>query len=275
MRLIRKRLKSWSLNIIAMAVSAIMLTPLLLIVLNSFKTSLDASYMSLAWPETFQWSNYLEVIKKGKLARTFLNSMVYSTGSVVLTMILSSMTAYVLSRRRTALHKLIFLFITMGIAMPINYVTLLKVMQTFHLNRSTMGIILLYTVIQIPFNVFLIYGFVGRIPRDIDEAALVDGCKPLVMFIWVIFPLLKPVLVTVGMLTFLNTWNEFILPLYLTGESTRWPMTLAVYNFFGMHFKDWNLVSADIVLTCLPVIAVYIIGQGSIVSGMTSGAVKG
>lgn len=271
----KKTLYKIILNLLAILVSAILLIPLLLIVLNSFKTSLDASYMSLAWPSEFQWSNYIEVIKKGKLGITFLNSMVYSSGSVALTVILSSMTAYVLSRRRTPLHKVIFLVISMGVAMPMNYVTLLKVMQVLHLNKSTIGIILLYTVIQIPFNVFLIYGFVGKIPREIDEAGVVDGCTPMTLFVYVIFPLLKPVLVTVAVLTFLNTWNEFILPLYLTGKSTRWPMTLAVYNFFGMHFKDWNLVAADIVLTCLPVITVYVIGQKSIVSGMTSGAVKG
>ena len=85
----------------------------------------------------------------------------------------------------------------------------------------------------------------------------------------------KPVLVTVMVLTFLNTWNEYILPLYFLGSSDKWPMTLAVYNFFGMYFRDWNLVCADIVLTSLPVVIVYLLGQKYIVSGMTAGAVKG
>jgi len=84
-----------------------------------------------------------------------------------------------------------------------------------------------------------------------------------------------PVLVTVMVLTFLNTWNEFVMPLYFLGSSAKWPMTLAVYNFFSMYATDWNLVCADIVLTCLPVVAVYLLGQWFIVAGMTAGAVKG
>ena len=151
----------------------------------------------------------------------------------------------------------------------------MKVMQFTGLINSRTGIILLYTAIQTPFNVFLIHSFVGKIPNDIDEAAIVDGAGPLRLFMVVILPLLKPVLVTVMVLTFLNTWNEFVLPLYFLGNSSNWPMTLAVYNFFGMYAKDWNLVCADIVLTCLPVIVVYLLGQKYIVTGMTAGAVKG
>ena len=154
-------------------------------------------------------------------------------------------------------------------------ITLMKVMQATRLMNNRLGVVLLYTAIQTPFNVFLIHSFVGKIPRDIDEAALIDGASPARLFFAVILPLMKPVLVTVMVLTFLNTWNEFVIPLYVLGNSSKWPMTLAVYNFFGMYFKDWNLVCADIVLTCAPVIIVYLIGQKYIVTGMTAGAVKG
>ena len=137
------------------------------------------------------------------------------------------------------------------------------------------GIVLLYTATQVPFNVFLIHSFVSKIPQEIDEAAIIDGATPLGLFVRVVLPLLKPVLVTVMVLTFLNTWNEFVMPLYFLGNSNKWPMTLAVYNFFGMYFKDWNLVCADIVLTSAPVILVYLLGQKYIVAGMTAGAIKG
>jgi ABC-type glycerol-3-phosphate transport system permease component len=111
--------------------------------------------------------------------------------------------------------------------------------------------------------------------KDLKEAAVIDGASPFGLFFRIVMPLMKPVLVTVMVLTFLNTWNEFVMPLYFLGSTDKWPMTLAVYNFFGMYFKDWNLVCADIVLTSLPVIVVYLLGQKYIVSGMTAGAVKG
>ena len=268
-------LKSVGVNILAWLLSLLLLAPLLLILFNSFKTSTAASEMNLALPASLEWSNYSVVIEKGKLGITFLNSLCYSVSSVLLCTLLSAMASYVLSRNRKKLHRFLYMFIVLGIAMPINFVTLMTVMQTVNLMNSRIGIVLLYTATQIPFNIFLIHSFVSKIPEDIDEAAIIDGASAPGMFIRIVLPLLKPVLVTVMVLTFLNTWNEFVMPLYFLDSSDKWPMTLAVYNFFGMYFKDWNLVCADIVLTSAPVILVYLLGQKYIVSGMTAGAVKG
>ena len=268
-------LKSAGVNVLAWFLSLLLLAPLLLILFNSFKTSTAASEMNLSLPSGLEWSNYSVVIEKGKLGITFLNSLCYSVFSVFLCTLLSTMASYVLSRNRRKLHRFLYMFIVLGIAMPINFVTLMTVMQTVNLMNTRLGIILLYTATQTPFNVFLIHSFISKIPEDIDEAAIIDGASPLGLFVKIILPLLKPVLVTVMVLTFLNTWNEFVMPLYFLDSSDKWPMTLAVYNFFGMYFKDWNLVCADIVLTSAPVILVYLLGQKYIVSGMTAGAVKG
>ena len=271
----RRKLQTLGVNALAWVLSLILITPLLLILVNSFKDSVSASDMNLALPASPQWSNYSVVVEKGKLGITFLNSMLYSIGSVLLCTLLSSMAAYVMSRNNRRLHKTLYLFIVLGIAMPINFVTLMRVMQFVRLMNTRTGIVLLYTATQVPFNVFLIHSFVSKIPQEIDEAAIIDGATPLGLFVRVVLPLLKPVLVTVMVLTFLNTWNEFVMPLYFLGNSNKWPMTLAVYNFFGMYFKDWNLVCADIVLTSTPVILVYLLGQKYIVAGMTAGAIKG
>ena len=271
----RQQLKSVGVNLLAWLLSLLLLAPLLLILFNSFKTKGAAAEMNLALPAGMEWSNYSVVIEKGKLGLTFLNSLCYSVFSVLLCTLLSAMASYVLSRNRRKLHRFLYMFIVLGIAMPINFVTLMKVMQFLKLMNNRIGIILLYTATQTPFNVFLIQSFISKIPEDIDEAAIIDGASPLKMFGKIILPLLKPVLVTVMVLTFLNTWNEFVMPLYFLGSSDKWPMTLAVYNFFGMYFKDWNLVCADIVLTSAPVILVYLLGQKYIVTGMTAGAVKG
>lgn len=263
-------------NAIAWLISIICLIPLLLIVFNSFKDKLSAAKMDLKLPAfPLQLENFMIVIEKGKLIQSFFNSMIYSVGSVTLCLILSALAAYVLSRNATKLNSFLYMFIVLGITMPINYVALTKVMMFFHINNTRGGIILLYAAMQIPFSVFLMHGFVARIPLELDEAAVIDGCGPVRLFFTIVLPLLKPAVATVVVLTFLNTWNEFVSPLYFLGSSEKWPMTLSVYNFFGMYFKDWNLVCADILLTSLPVIIVYLLGQKYIVSGMTSGAVKG
>lgn len=271
----KKLYRTIGVNILAWIISIILITPLVLILINSFKTSQAAAEMNLALPDSVQLENFAKVIERGKLGTTFINSLTYSVFSVLLCTLTSSMAAFVLSRNRSKANKIIYFIIVLGITMPVNFIALMKVMQVLQIINTKPGIILLYASIQTPFNVFLIYSFVGKIPRDIDEAAIIDGCSPLRLFFSIIFPLLKPVLVTVMVLTFLNTWNEYILPLYFLGNSENWPMTLAVYNFFGMYFRDWNLVCADIVLTSLPVIIVYLLGQKYIVSGMTAGAVKG
>jgi raffinose/stachyose/melibiose transport system permease protein len=201
--------------------------------------------------------------------------MLYSSSSTLLATTLAAMAAYVMSRNKTRLNRSLYFFVIMGIAMPFNFFTLTKVMQATHLIHTQLGIILLYAATQLPFNTFLIYGFVESLPRELDEAAIIDGAGPVRLFFWVIFPLLTPVLVTAAMLSFLGIWNDFIFPLYYLNDSAMWPMPLAVYNFFGQYESSWNLVSADIVLTVLPVIAVYLLGQRFIVSGMTAGSVKG
>ena len=271
----RNQLAALGINLLAWALSLVLLAPLLLILLNSFKTGKAAADMNLSLPAAMEWSNYAVVIEKGKLAVTFLNSLLYSVGSVLLCTLFCTMAAYVLSRNRRKLHNFLYLFLVLGIAMPINFIPLIKIMQSLKLMNTRIGIVLLYTATQTPFNIFLIHSFVSKISREIDEAAVIDGASPLGLFFRIVMPLMKPVLVTVMVLTFLNTWNEFVMPLYFLGSTDKWPMTLAVYNFFGMYFKDWNLVCADIVLTSAPVIIVYLLGQKYIVSGMTAGAVKG
>ena len=263
-------------NLIAWLFSAICLIPVLLIVVNSLKDKKSAASMDLKLPSLpIQWDNFITVIEKGKLMTSFINSLVYSTGAVILCVFFAALAAYVLSRNRTKLNDFLYMFLVLGITLPINYVALTKVLQFLHLNNTAIGIILLYTALQLPFMTFLIHGFVAKVPVELDEAAVIDGCGPVKLFFLVIFPLLKPAVATATVLTFLNTWNEFVSPLYFLNRSEQWPMTLSVYNFFGMYFKDWNLVCADILLTSLPVLLVYLLGQRYIVSGMTAGAVKG
>lgn len=272
----KRLIRAFFSNIIAWMFSAICLIPLLLIVFNSLKDKKAAAAMSLELPSLpIAWDNFLIVIEKGKLMTSFMNSLIYSVGSVILCVFFAATAAYVLSRNQTKFNKLLYMYIVMGITLPINYVALTKVLMTLHINNTRIGIILLYTAMQLPFMTFLIHGFVAKIPVELDEAAVIDGCNSVRLFTSIIFPMLKPAIATATVLTFLNTWNEFVSPLYFLNTTEKWPMTLSVYNFFGMYFKDWNLVCADILLTSLPVLIVYLLGQKYIVSGMTAGAVKG
>lgn len=262
-------------NLSACVMSVMMLAPIALVLINSFKTKGESSTMTFALPKEFMFENYSMVISRGKLPQAFCNSMLYSVVSVTLIVLFASMASYVLARRRTKVSNAIYIYIVMGLTLSLNHIALIKIMEALQLLDTRLGIIILYTALQIPFAVFLLYSFARGIPKELDEAAIVDGCSALTLFFRIIFPILKPAVISVAILNFLNTWNEFILPLYYLNDSQKWPMTNTVYSFYGQFSSSWNLVCADIVLTSLPVIVIYVLGQKYIVDGMTAGAVKG
>lgn len=275
MTLNKKKVEELAKNILAWIVTIVMMTPLVLIIINSFKNQAESATMSLALPKEWVFDNFSTVIQKGKLVVGFMNSMIYSSSSTIIAVLLATMAAYVFSRRQSKLNKALYLYLVLGIVIPINFVALMKVMQVLRLNNTRFGIVLLYSAIQMPFMSFLIYGFISKLPTELDEAGIIDGCGPFRLFFLIILPMLKPVLISAAVLCFLNTWNEFVMPLYFLNSTTKWPMTLAVYNFFGQFDKHWNLVCADVLLTSLPVIILYLICQKYIIGGQTSGAVKG
>lgn len=272
---IRKTIGQIAGNVAAVLLSLIVILPLVVLFLNSFKTSGEANRMTLSLPTRWMFENYAKVVEQGKLFSSFFNGLLYATCSVVIVVVVVSAAAFVISRNQKGVNRFLYYFIISGIAMPINNVALMKVMQALHLMNTRGGIILLYAAINIPLSLFLSYGFIGTIPREIDEAAVIDGCKPHQLFMQVIAPLLKPIVSTLFVLNFMAVWNDFTMPLYYLNNSRKWPMTLAVYNFFGAFENSWNLVAADIMLTLAPVLLVFIIGQKYIVGGVSAGSVKG
>jgi raffinose/stachyose/melibiose transport system permease protein len=257
------------------ALSLLVLVPFFLVLVNSLKDRAGANVMGLALPTVFHWENYAVVVREGKLLRSFLNSLLVASASTVVSVAVSALAAFTLSRRRTRANRFLYGFFLLGLAAPLNMITVIRSLQAFSLMNTYLGIILLYGALLIPFSVFLYYGFVSSVPREMDESAMMDGCRPLDGFLRVVFPLMQPVTFTVAVINFMNAWNEFMIPLYVLNNSDRWPMTLAIYNFYGRRVSDWNLVFADILLTILPVLGVYMVGQRYLVSGMTAGAVKG
>jgi raffinose/stachyose/melibiose transport system permease protein len=132
-----------------------------------------------------------------------------------------------------------------------------------------------YIALYLPFSTMLFTSFIKGIPRELDEAAVIDGTKGLRLFFHVIMPLLKPVTATTGVLTFMWVWNDLQYPIYLLNSSSKWTLPLSVFNFFGQYQRSWNLVCADMVIVTIPVIILYAAAQKYIISGMTAGAVKG
>ena len=271
--------KKKGLNILRIVVSwafvGTVLIPFGLIVLNSLKTTQESARMNMKWPAALEFGNYLEVIREGHMLRSFFNSLLIAVFCVIIGILASAMAAYVISRYKSRLNRFCFYFFFVGLIAPVNYITTIRVMKFLHLVNTYKGMVLLNAALAIPFAVFLFHGFIVTVPREIDEAGVIDGCGPVSLFFNVVFPLLKPVTITASVLTFISCWNDFITPLYILNDSKKWGMIISVYNFWGLYTSEWNLICAVIVLTLAPIMVVYVFAQKYIIAGMTAGSVKG
>lgn len=263
------------LSILLWILSLLIIIPLAMIVLNSFKDVTESAVMTLKVPTTWHPENYIEVLKDEKLVLSFINSVILCVGSGGITIVVSALAAFVLSRNRSRLNRFIYIVFLLGLVAPINYITTVKVLQALNLINTMPGAILLYTAQYIPFTIFIYYGFIGTVPRSLDEAAIIDGCGSIKLFFKIIFPLLKPVTMTAVVINFLNCWNDFIVPLYFLNSSKKWGMVMLMYNYFSTYVSSWNLVCAVMIVNIVPILLVYIFGQKYLISGMTAGAVKG
>jgi raffinose/stachyose/melibiose transport system permease protein len=261
-------------QLLCILICLLVVVPFYVVVINAFKTKGEAARMNVFLPTVWHVENFTEVIRKGKLMQGFLNSLLYAGASSLVGVLLSSMAAFVICRKHTRTNGTLFYFILCGLFFPINYVTLIQVLNFLGVNNTKLGLVLVYTSSMIPFCVFVMRNFVLTVPVELDEAAVLDGVGPLGLFFRIAAPVLKPALFTCFLLQFMGVWSDFLTPLYVISASSLWPMNLAVYNFFGKYAAYWNLVFADILLTVMPVVILYLFGQRYIISGMTSGAVK-
>ena len=151
----------------------------------------------------------------------------------------------------------------------------MQLLRGMHIYGTRVSLILIYGAMYLPFSSMIFSSFIKGLPRELDEAAVMDGCRGTKLYLQIILPLLKPVIATVGVLNFMWIWNDLQTPIYLLNSSEKWTLPLSVYNFYGQFNQSWNLVCADMVLVSIPVVLLYIFAQKYVVSGMTAGAVKG
>lgn len=251
----------------------IILVPLYFVVVNSFKTSNDAADMLLSWPSTFQIiENYTKVIIEGNILRSFANSTVITVMSVAIIVVITSMAGFVLQRRTSRFLDLVILS---GLIVPPAMVPTYWVFKLLHMNSSFQGVILLFSALGFSFSTILYKGFFSTVPRELDEAAIVDGCGRLRLFFYIVLPILKPVTVTIIIVQVVTVWNDFTIPLYFLSSYEKMTLPMTVYLFFGKFSSSWNLVFADVVIIALPVLIIYLAAQKYIIAGMTAGAIKG
>lgn len=271
----RKTTLSIVLTIVAVLTSLIILLPLLIVVLGSFKDAPEAQAFNLALPSSWHFENYLVVIEKGNMGQAFINSMIITVTVTLIVVLAGSLNAFVVSRKQSRYTKFVYYMFLLGMIAPIQIVTTYGLLQKMNLTGTFVGVICVEAALQMPWTIFTLSGFIKNVPRELDEAAYIDGASPVRMFFSIILPLLKPIMATVVVTTAMGAWNEFMVPLYFFNSASKWTMPLTVYNFFGQYSSNWNYVFADLILTAVPITILYLLCQKYVIAGATAGAVKG
>jgi raffinose/stachyose/melibiose transport system permease protein len=275
----RERIRGWVIGIVAVLASVVVfLIPFAFIFVTAAKSVQEASNLDFSWPTTWQlWENIETVmsVRQFVVLRAFINSTTLTVFSVGIMVVLSAMIGYVLQRRSSRWNGLINFLILAGLIIPPAVVPTIWVLQEIGLFKQMFGMILVNVAFGIPFCVLLFRAFVSSIPRELDEAAVVDGAGPLRLFFSVIMPLLKPVVITVIVVQAVAVFNDFTGPLYFLPGNENVTVQLTLYNFQGQMLSQWNLLFTNILLITIPPLIMYIFFNRQIVAGMTSGAVKG
>jgi raffinose/stachyose/melibiose transport system permease protein len=266
-------------GIVAILLSiVIFLIPFAFIVLTASKTAAEASELAFTWPSRFVLMDNIQSVLTTRnfvILRAFINSTTLTVFSVLIMVILAAMMGYVLQRRSSRWNPVINLMVLAGLIVPPAVVPTIWVLQLLGLFKQMPGMILVNVAFGLSFCILLFRAFVSTIPRELDEAAIVDGAGPLRLFFSIILPLLKPVVITVVVVQAVAVFNDFTGPLYFLPGNENVTVQLTLYNYQSQALNQWNLLFTDILLITIPVLVLYIIFNRQIVAGMTSGAVKG
>jgi raffinose/stachyose/melibiose transport system permease protein len=274
-----RRVRSYGLEIVALLVAfVVFVIPFIFIVLTAAKERLEASHLDFTLPTSWRLlENIGEVIgtRNGLMVTAMRNSLILTVTSVTLIVLLSAMVAYVLQRRRDRLGDIVSALLLAGLIIPPAIVPTIYVLQSIGLFKTLPGLVLVEVAFLLPFSVLIFRAFVSAIPRELDEAALIDGASPSQIFLKVMFPLMRPAIITVIVVSSVAIYNDFVNPLYFLPGNDNATVQLTLFAFQSQFSTRWQLLFADVLLITIPPLIMFIFFQRQLVSGMTTGAIKG
>lgn len=264
-------------NIFLILVVLTSLFPIYWTLVNSFRTNTQILSVFRIFPEQVGFENYDKIFRMDVLPSAFMNSVLITGATMLLTALLTMMAAYAISCYRFKMGGWIYSLFAAGIFIPsaTTMGMIYKLLQGMHLLGKRSGIVLLYTAGRIPLSIFLLVAFMKAIPDSVKEAAVIDGCSPWKLFTKIICPLSQNGLIIVLILTFINVWNDYIWSMILLPSASKRTLTVALAFFKGEYFTDYGLLSACVIVGLLPIVTVYLIMSDKIINGMAAGAVKG
>jgi raffinose/stachyose/melibiose transport system permease protein len=264
-------------QLVLLSYGVLVVYPLLIMLASSLKTTgeIFANPLNLI-PETIRLVNYVEAWNQANFGTYFRNSLFVGVISVLLILFFGSMAAYVLARFNFPGNRAIYLLFLAGFMIPIRLaiVPLFVMMRDLHLLDTLWSLIVVYIAGGMPFTIFLMVNFFRHVPRDLEDAAVLDGAGPFQVYYQIMLPLVRPALATVGLFHFLSVWNDFFFPLIFIRSANLRTVPLGVSTFFGEYSNDWSLMFAALSISIMPVIIVYLLASKQFIAGLTAGAIK-
>jgi raffinose/stachyose/melibiose transport system permease protein len=267
---------NWSLTALLIVLALTIAVPLYFAVVTALKTTDQLGGTGFALPTSVRWANFADAWRLTNFPHAALNSALITVGAVVLTLLTNSMVAYAIARNmeRRLFKGLYFYFVSaLFVPFPIIMLPVAKETAFLHMDNRV-GLILLYVVYGLAFNIFIFTAYINSIPRELEEAAAIDGASTWGVFWRVIFPLLAPMNATVGILTCLWAWNDFLLPLVILSDPNSATLPLVQYVFQSQFQTNYPAAFASYLMALAPMLVVYVIAQRWVISGVTRGAIK-
>ncbi len=252
------------------------LFPFYWMLVNSFRSNDQIYSNALGFPEQINFDNFVRAWQVGNIGTYFFNTLFVSVVAVALILVISAMAAYVLAKVWNS--KVLYLLFSLGLMIPAHtiIVPLFSIFNKVGLTNNFLSIILSYLAMELSLSIFILKGFMVALPKELDEAATIDGCSRTGAFFRVILPISLPGLATVGILAFLFCWNEFLIPLVLITKSEMKMLSQGIQDLNGQYVSELGVMFAGVVMMALPVVVVYLIFQEQVIRGMVAaGAVKG
>ncbi|MDT0317730.1 carbohydrate ABC transporter permease [Streptomyces millisiae] len=273
-----RRPNLWLSGFAILAFTVVFVLPFAFIVLTAVKGQQEAALLEFSLPTDWQLVENLRAVIEARdylLVIAFINSVVLTVASVTLMVVLAAMVAFVLQRRRGRLTGPVNLLVLSGLIIPPAVVPTIWVLQGIGLFKTLLGLILVEVAFHLSFCVLLFRAFLATVPRELDESAVIDGAGPLRLFFRVVFPLLRPVTITVIVVQSVGVFNDFVNPLYFLPGEQNATVQLTLFNFQSQFETQYNLLFMDILLITIPPLVMFLFFNRQMVAGMTKGALKG
>jgi raffinose/stachyose/melibiose transport system permease protein len=276
---LRKFIANTWLDAVALVVLGIVfVVPFLFIFLTAAKPRPEAALFQFSWPSQFQLlQNLRDVLTFGdfRMFRALWNSTLLTVGSVTLIVLFSALVAFVMQRRADRTASVVSSIMLAGLIIPPAVVPTIFLLQWLGIYKTLFGLIMVEVAFTMPFATLIFRAFMANIPRELDEAAIIDGASPVHVFFSIILPLLQPAIITVIVTSSVGIYNDFTGPLYFLPGNENVTAQLTLFSFISQFSSQWNLLFADVVIITIPPLIMFMFFQRQIVSGMTAGAIKG